>query len=231
MEPAAGASIVLFGMVNGSVHEVVVVSTSERRIVDRFLCYNPALSPDGESIAFVKFYPPHFDPGVSDLVMVYDVAKGKAKNRPHEAGVDELIDVGSPVYPAGIQTQSPNDGLPESQINSVTSPFFWAADSSRFAFTARHAPWQAGVGRTASGKELSVILARREQKGRPWKTVSRTVATCGEGEGGCIGSASGIEFGKTALRVQFVSGAFPPIRVAYDQMRESRPPPGFVRGH
>ena len=79
--PVPRNEAVLIGMASGEVYEVVIVDTVNCHIVDHFWCYEPEVSPNGRLIAFIKFYPPHFVPDVTDDVMIYDLTRGAAGNR------------------------------------------------------------------------------------------------------------------------------------------------------
>lgn len=84
---ASGNQVALIGMSNGSVYDVVLIDVLQNRIVDQFLAFRPAPSPDGRFIAFIKFYPPHgyspdfYPAGPSDFVMIYDTTLGPSGNR------------------------------------------------------------------------------------------------------------------------------------------------------
>lgn len=94
--------LVIWGMVNGSAAEVVIISTRSDSVIDRFSCYIPAVSPNGEYVAFIKFYPMHFSEGVEDHYMLYDVKKDPVQNRPKGISVDNWLIVGNPIYAPGI---------------------------------------------------------------------------------------------------------------------------------
>jgi hypothetical protein len=78
-------------------------------------------------IAFIKVYLPHCVPDVTDIVMVYDLARGADGNRPSSPGMVSDVDVGMRVSPPG--TNAPDDnvgtGLRDVMFNSVTSERFF----------------------------------------------------------------------------------------------------------
>jgi hypothetical protein len=97
-------------MASGEVYEVIIVDTVNCHIVDHFWCYEPNVSPNGRLIAFIKFYPPHFVPDITDIVMIYDFTRGAAGNRPSSPGMVPDINVGMRVYPPGTNTPDDNIG-------------------------------------------------------------------------------------------------------------------------
>jgi hypothetical protein len=126
------------GMVNGSGSEVVLVSFQSAKVRDKFLCYRPAISPDGKYIAFVKFYPAHFVDGTSDHYMLYALDQSPTDNRPKGVPVGDNIDVGNPVYPPAVRNSySDNVSVPVGEQHQAVSPLFWSSDSKRLFFADR----------------------------------------------------------------------------------------------
>ncbi len=126
----------ILGAVNGDVSAVVVLDLDKFRLVDKFYCYAPALSPDKRFLAFIKFFPAHFVDGVSDVYLYYDFQKSPADNRPTNISKDDVQNIGQPIYPAGSKNQrGDNTDQPESQIHTLESGrFFWAPKEDRLAF-------------------------------------------------------------------------------------------------
>ncbi len=89
-------------MVAGYVYELGVLDTNTSRLTDRFMCYDPAISPDGQYIAFTKFFPPHFVTSPADHSMLYVVARSPHENRPEGILLSDEVNVGFEVFPPGI---------------------------------------------------------------------------------------------------------------------------------
>jgi len=126
--------LVVLGMVTGSVSEVGIVEIGKARIIDRFNCYRPAVSPGGGYVAFTKWFPPHFVESVEDHVMLYEVARSPAENRPAGIEPGNDIDVGFALYPAGAGNwKMDNQNVPQDLAHMSASDYFWR-DSSHFLF-------------------------------------------------------------------------------------------------
>lgn len=123
------------GMVNGSGSEIVVIDLASARVIDKFLCYQPSVSPDGHYIAFVKFYPAHFAGNTEDHYMLYDLDKKSEENRPTGVPGDDWKNVGSNVYPIGIGNRvGDNVELPEGHLHESRSGFYWNSNGREFLF-------------------------------------------------------------------------------------------------
>ena len=128
--------LVISGMVNGDVSEVIVIDSNKGSVVDHFLCYSPAISRNGRYLAFVKFYPAHGVSSVEDHYMLYDVQLSPEQNRPLGT-VGHLGLVGRAVFPAGIANrQGDNVDLSNGPAHRMASDgFFWNAQSTSMVFT------------------------------------------------------------------------------------------------
>lgn len=211
--PVPRNEAVLIGMASGEVYEVVIVDTVDCHIVDHFWCYEPDLSPNGRLIAFIKFYPPHFVPDVTDDVMIYHLTRGAAGNRLSSSDMDPEIDVGMRVYPPGTNTSDDNvgTGLRDVMLNSVTSErFFWTSDSSKFLFANEHVVeahqvaepnrnGQSGL-RESKKVELSLVLV---SLGLSPAKPTVTVFPVRECQSTCHQQLSRVEFGAGWLKAQF----------------------------
>lgn len=135
----ADDKVVLLGAVSGDVDAIVVVRLSPVTIIDRFLCYSPALSPTKRFLAFIKFFPPHFVQGVSDVYLVYDFQKSPVQNRPANVPPDDAKNVGQVIYPPTSRNQGgDNVGMPESEIHMLESgALFWSPKGDQLAFADR----------------------------------------------------------------------------------------------
>src|SRR5882757_234603 len=62
----AGSKAVVFGATTGGAQEVLVLDWIQHKLLDKFWCYAPMLSPDSRYVAFIKFYPAHIVESTSD---------------------------------------------------------------------------------------------------------------------------------------------------------------------
>jgi len=127
--------IVIAGMVDGDVSTVVIVDLSQKNIVDLFLCYSPAISPDGRFVAFVKFYPAHGISSAESHYMLYDLASSPAKNRPAGGKVDPAS-VGRGIFPPGVgNAAGDNVDVGDRPTHNIASDtFFWNEQSTEVVF-------------------------------------------------------------------------------------------------
>jgi len=123
-------------MVNGDVHEVVIIGVATGNITDKFYCYEPVLSPSKRFLVFIKFFPAHFVEGVSDKYLFYDFQKSAKANRPRNVGLGDPQNVGQVLYPPTAKNQvGDNTGRPPSEVHMLASgTFFWSPKGDRVAF-------------------------------------------------------------------------------------------------
>jgi hypothetical protein len=134
----AGNKILVMGMVNGSGSEIVLIDLQTQREIDKFVCYRPSVSPNGNFIAFIKFYPSHFAEGTEAHYMLYDLRQKPEDNRPKGVPSDDWQNVGRGVYHIGIgNSVGDNIGRPEGSQHESASRFFWNSDSTQFLFADR----------------------------------------------------------------------------------------------
>ena len=128
--------VVVIGMFSGDIWEVVVVELSGPSITDKFLCYEPSVSPDGRYVSFIKFFPPHSADGAEDHYMLYNLRKDAAHNRPAGTNKSDWQTVGVTIYPPGIGNHNfDNLHHPESAIHMLSSDgFFWDNAGSQVVF-------------------------------------------------------------------------------------------------
>ncbi len=126
--------IIVIGDIGASVSRVVIMSVESGLATDSFDAFNPAVSPDGRFIAFVKFYPPHGATGTDDHHMLYDMTKNAVANRPVRVGQDNRVDVGLNIYPGNGNKEGDNIGVPEWLSHQSPSLIFWSPDSTKLAF-------------------------------------------------------------------------------------------------
>gem|GEM_PF-4850097 len=132
----ANGNVAVLGMANGAVWMVVLVDTRTWNVYEKFLCYAPAVSPDGKHIAFVKFFPPHFLDNEEDHYMLYDVMKTAAQNRPRGVKRTNVGTVGTTIYPLGMGNRDgDNTNLDRDDLHAFKSEkLFWTPDSKAIVF-------------------------------------------------------------------------------------------------
>jgi hypothetical protein len=131
--------VAVLGAVNGDVNALVLVDLHLKKVVDKFYCYAPALSPDKRFLAYIKFFPAHFVQGVSDVYLVYDFRKSPAENRAQGVSTGDIQNVGRPIFPTEAKNQTgDNTDRPESEIHMLESgALFWAPKEDRLVFVDR----------------------------------------------------------------------------------------------
>jgi len=153
----------ILGQYQSNVGMVVLVDLNAGSVIDKWLCFDPSVSPGGSLIVYRKVYPVHFTEGVSSEYLVYQIGRSPAENRPAMASVGDTTNVGIPVYPPG-STNVPGDNTRVEQAaehQMASSDFFWAGDV-KFAFADR----AAGVNSIvivdlSSGVDRPVITTKR----------------------------------------------------------------------
>lgn len=178
--------VVIDGMVNADVWKSVIVDLKNNEVIDSFLCYSPAVSPNGRYIAFIKFFPAHGISSAEDRYMIYDVASSPAANRPPNIKSHPAV-VGRVVYPPGVGNV-PGDNVdigsrPAHEVASET--FFWRDDSSEFVFADR------------LDREYSLIMVKLNDEG--FTTSSAKIPghlICPTSELSCFSRLVRVEFPK-----------------------------------
>ncbi len=139
----AGDKLVVMGDLGaGGATEVSIFDLASRSLSDRFWAIAPALSPDGQWVAFVRFYPMGGVSGVESQYRLYSLAQSPVQNRAAFAGVaagdigpSALQDVGFALYPRYVGQPAPdNVGVADRQRHQHASGLFWSADSKRVGF-------------------------------------------------------------------------------------------------
>lgn len=93
--------LIIVGMQSGYVYQIGILDSNVSRLIDRFTCYTPSISQDGQYIAFTKFFAPHFVTSVTDHSMLYVVARSAHENRPKGILLSDGENVGFEVFPPG----------------------------------------------------------------------------------------------------------------------------------
>jgi len=126
--------LVVVGMSGGYVYEIGILDVAAARVIDRFTCYSPAVSPNGRYVAFTKFYAPHFLPSPEDHSMLYLAAGSPSENRPEGIPLDNDVDVGFAIYPPGVGNwKADNMNVPPGSAHTVAGSYVWK-DSSEYFF-------------------------------------------------------------------------------------------------
>jgi len=124
--------LLILGRASASLSEADVVELPSGKILDRFPCFMPVVSPDHRFVAFLKSFPGH--PGavsVNAEYLVYSLAQSSIYNRPHsERGA--IYDAGWAVYPPGA-TNAPGSNL----VPGLGSPVHWISSGRLFWLDAK----------------------------------------------------------------------------------------------
>ncbi|HEX8814187.1 MAG TPA: hypothetical protein VF753_01690 [Terriglobales bacterium] len=125
--------LVVIGESGGSVYQVGVIDIAARRVLDRFMCYIPAVSEDGQYVAFTKFFAPHEVLSPEDHAMLYVVGRSASENRPPGAGLDDDINVGFALYPVGMGNRDgDNVNVQPGASHAVAGYYFWRGIADYF---------------------------------------------------------------------------------------------------
>lgn len=160
--------VVVIGMVNGDVWSVAVISLDALSVSDNFLCYEPAISPDGRYIAFIKFFPPHGAEDVEDHYMLYDLSKDASRNRPVGVSSTDWKTVGFTVYPVGIGNKE-FDNLHHSESSAhmlASAGFFWGPTSKSLVFADSY------------NEQTSIVLVEIGSQEKATTKIAEVVSTC-----------------------------------------------------
>jgi hypothetical protein len=85
-------------------------------------------------MVFGKFYPRYTELSRTDEYLIYDFTKSPAQNRP-EGSLRDSTNVGTAIFPPGQKNVSgDNIGVPENQLHTRGSQFYWASDSRAIMF-------------------------------------------------------------------------------------------------
>lgn len=112
---------------------VTVLDWRSGKKLDVFLAIQPAVSPDGRHVAFVRFYQQHGVETVEDQIRVYDLAKSGRENRRGQAPDDDNEEIGIAVHPKAGKDGHVRDNMNVPNTMSMESSISWSADGSGFA--------------------------------------------------------------------------------------------------
>jgi hypothetical protein len=201
--------VLVIGQVNNLTQKVAIIKRATGQIVDQFLAYSISPSPNGNFVAFVKFYPAHFVARPSDYVMVYDLRYNASLNRPRGVALDEETDVGKAIYPPGIETTTPNTDVPESMIHRViAAKFFWSPDSSQFLFADETVlPAVEDPPRLPKAAIDLVLVDVAKFQTVPSVLVFPAITCISQG-GSCGMQLTTVDFGQTGVSAEFQGSGF-----------------------
>src|ERR1035437_218202 len=136
-----GSKIAVIGEVSSSGKEVVIMDSNNQeqvKPVDTFLCYQPTISPNGEYVAFTRFFPGHFVTAqqASNCAMLYDV-QGAAVSNQINAPEDEDNDLGQLLYPKDSHCRGEQAEARKGHRTThffMFDHYFWSQDSSKVLF-------------------------------------------------------------------------------------------------
>jgi hypothetical protein len=128
----------ILGRYQSNVDMVLIMDLNTGGTLDKWLCFDPAVSPGATFIAYRKVFPLHFTEGVSSVYLVYQTGSSPAENRAKGTGLDDITNVGVPVYPAGSTNVSgDNVNVDEAVRHEMASRGFFWGDDVRVAFADR----------------------------------------------------------------------------------------------
>lgn len=135
------ARVAIIGRALPNTSVVNVVELRSGKILDRFLCGWPSVSPDGRLVAYIKFFPSHMGYGysMSDEYLVYDLSAMREDNRVgfNKGNPEDTTNVGLPIYPNG-SLNTVNDNIISgvySNVHTISSDgFFWLDGKDTVAF-------------------------------------------------------------------------------------------------
>lgn len=129
-----GDKLLIIGRAGANSSEADVVELPSGKILDRFPCFMPAVSPGSRFVAFLKSFPGHPGPvSVSAEYLVYSLVDGPASRGAHLRAV----------YPPGATTAPGGNLLPglDSPVHWISSERLFWIDADTVAFT-DHYPGQ-----------------------------------------------------------------------------------------
>ena len=134
---APNAIAILIGRVDANTSYITLMDLGSGGVRKEFYAFAPCVSDDNRLIAFVKPYPLHFTPGVSNEYMVYDVEAlwpGGADEKP--AGLAASMNAGHPIYPEAATSRYGDNILANlGEVHSWGSEgFYWLGGEHILAF-------------------------------------------------------------------------------------------------
>ncbi|QEE29856.1 hypothetical protein FTW19_18860 [Terriglobus albidus] len=127
--------VLVRGMLDGASSMVVIVDAVTGKVVDSIWCYLPAISPDANNIAFIKFYPTH-GAAATDRYMLYRVDQSPSENRSPDVPRTDSVNVGRAILPLNGMSR-PYDNLGKFDVTGKIesrSRLLWSKDSHELAF-------------------------------------------------------------------------------------------------
>lgn len=136
--------VAILGRVSTNTAIITVVSLPSGHTLDSFECGWPSVSPDHRFVAFGKWSPAHFPPGIAAGAeyLAYDLTRSASYNRTSEnrKDVPDPYNAGWPLYPRGAKN-TPMDNViidrAKLRHDMVSSGLFWVGKGDRVAFVDR----------------------------------------------------------------------------------------------
>lgn len=198
----------IIGQYQSNVDMVVLLDSSSGSVVDKWLCFEPAVSPDGAVIVYEKVHPVHFTEGVSSEYLVYQTSLGPARNRGTGVPLTDMVNVGAPLYPVGSKNvPGDNDRVTQGMRHQLASSRFFWGPGLRLGFADR-----------ADGN-ISIVVADLGEG------VSQAVVRSAALEPGRILSNTGCrefrdqgreEYALSVSSIEFLSGVSDRVRVHFN---------------
>jgi hypothetical protein len=207
---------VILGQLNGDVQSVAVLDLDKGQVADAFLAYQPALSPDGRYVAFVKWFPPRYAGGVTHEYLLYDLSRDPRANRAQTVSLDNFQDVGTPVYPLG-SANAADDNVDVPRGHTLSSDnFYWRKDSKTVVFAD-----QDGGDRNRSRLSIVKIDLTRETPSVDTAHISTAGYCPAAKQGACALEVSGVRFerGGISLRINRAGADAVLLRLGNDEFK------------
>ena len=146
--------LLIIGRAGANSSEANIVELPTGKVLDRFSCFMPSVSPDGRFVAFLKSFPGHPGPvSVSAEYLVYSLVDVPASRDAHLGAV----------YPPGVTNQPGGSLVPglESPVHWISSERLFWIDEDTLAFT-DHYPGEAKLVVVSLGTGVQVPLVHTE---------------------------------------------------------------------
>lgn len=210
ISPGVGGKMIVIGAAAADdLSKTTIVDLKTGKVIDTFLGYSPAPSPNGHFVAFISPDSPHSAFGVRETVALYNLKQSPANNRPAGGSATKRSPVGTPVYPPGATAQSQNAAVSPAQVSGITSKFFWAPTSNKFLFSVRQhlsskPPASSQNSAQASSKKVMLALVSVGAADGIPAVRALTAQTCVNVTDGCPDQLTKVYFGGAHLDATLV---------------------------
>ncbi|MCK4256882.1 hypothetical protein KAX35_08340 [candidate division WOR-3 bacterium] len=125
---------------------IYIVDLGNAKLIDKFCCRSPTLSPSKQFWVCEMWYPPHGLPSsATSVVLIYDMERSPTENRVPVKGYTKWpkTQVGLPIYPAlYVEARAyvllEQQHWPASWRYHIASPFLWSEDEKKVLFLCTH---------------------------------------------------------------------------------------------